>query len=433
MTVISDLQIDKERITQYSRSAGEPDWMLELRLAALDQAAQLDLPKVEKTKIDKWNFTQFQPFVQVDQVSEIDDLPISVKEWMGEGNKHVLVQHNGSMIYRQLGSELAEQGVIFTDLQTALREHPEKVEKFFMKSGVNINENKLIALNTALWSGGVFLYVPKNVTVEEPFVAMFTITGEGSGMVPHVIIVAEENSKVTYVEHRTSDEGSHVHNGITEIFAGAGSKVIFAGVNSFAKETVDYTYRIGRVGRDARIEWALGETGDGFAVSENYTLLKEDGASVDSKMVCIGTDEQKGNFTTRAVHFGKHTESQILSKGVLLDQAAQVFNGYTKIEKGAVRSSGEQTERILMLSGKARGDANPILLIDEFDVDRCGHAASVGKIDEMQLFYLMSRGLSRSEAENLIIRGFLNPVVSEIPHESVQNRLKEAIERKLGR
>jgi len=434
MTVNTQLQMDRDLIAQYSQSAQEPAWMLELRQEALTLAGTLPLPHVEKTKIEKWNFTQFKPFTQETAIQDLKDLPPSIAEWVGENDENILVQSNASTIFHKQSSKLKEQGVIFTDLQTALREHADLVQKYFMKAGIEVSQSNLTALHTALWSGGVFLYVPKNTVVEEPILALFALTGEGNGMVPHVLIVAEDNSRVAYVEKRLSAKNSvnNVHNGITEVFVGSGAKVTFAGLNSFAEQTVDFSKRIAYVKRDGRIEWAIGETGDGNSVSETFTILQENGASVDSKMISIGTGEQKGNFTTRAIHVGKHTESELLSKGVLLDQAAQVFSGITKIEKGATKANGEQTERLLMLSKQARGDANPILLIDEDDV-KCGHAASVGRIDEIQLYYLMSRGISRREAEKLIIRGFLDPVVAEIPLESVQNRLNEAIERKLSR
>ncbi len=170
---------------------------------------------------------------------------------------------------------------------------------------------------------------------------------------------------------------------------------------------------------------------DGNTVSENTTHLIGEGSTADTKTVSVGRGSQKQNITTEVIHHGKHSDGQILKHGVMTGAATMIFNGISKIEHGATKSNGEQTERILMLSEKARGDANPILLIDEDDVT-AGHAASVGRIDPIQMFYLMSRGIPRKEAERLIIHGFLAPVVNELPVESVKDRLIEAIERKVN-
>lgn len=432
MTVNTQVELDKT-ITSYSHAANEPAWMLDKRLAALAEVDQLPLPHVEKTKIDNWNFTSFVSFAEPIGTIDANHLPTELAELIGEDDHNLLVQVNGQQVMLRVSDTLKEQGVIFTSLSEAVKQYPELVEKYFMQA-VDTKENNLHALHTAVWSGGLFLYVPKNTVVEDPILAAFAVQGEGNGLVPHIIVVAEDNSQVTIVENRLSLDGgaNQVHNGITEVYVGAGATVTYAGVYSFAASVTDYTRRAAIVKRDGRIQWATGETGDSNTVSENFSKLIESGASVDSKLISVGTDQQRGNYTSRAAHFGKHTESNLLSKGVLLDEAAQVFNGITKIEKGATKANGEQTERLLILSGKARGDANPILLIDEDDV-KCGHAASVGRIDEIQLFYLMSRGIIRSEAERMIINGFLDPVVSEIPVERVQTRLKAAIERKLSR
>ncbi|MNP19562.1 FeS cluster assembly protein SufD [compost metagenome] len=167
-------------------------------------------------------------------------------------------------------------------------------------------------------------------------------------------------------------------------------------------------------------------------MSDTNSILKGNGSSSDSKVIAVGSGSQKLNYTTRAQHFGKNTPSQMITRAVLREQSTAIINGITKIEKGASKSDGQQTEKVLMLSPKARGDANPILLIDEDDVT-AGHAASVGQVNAEQVYYLMSRGISRTEAEALIIYGFLAPVVSQIPLEGLQTQLQSLVERKLGR
>ena len=169
---------------------------------------------------------------------------------------------------------------------------------------------------------------------------------------------------------------------------------------------------------------------DGDTISDNTTFLMGDGSLGDTKTVVVGRGEQKQNFTTNVTHFGKNSEGLILKHGVMKDSASSIFNGIGKIEHGATKSNAEQESRVLMLSEKARGDANPILLIDEDDVT-AGHAASVGRVDPIQLYYLMSRGIPQTEAERLVIHGFLAPVVNELPIETVKKQLTDLIERKV--
>ncbi|EIT87160.1 hypothetical protein A374_02864 [Fictibacillus macauensis ZFHKF-1] len=433
MSVETSFKYDKEYVTKFSQSRQEPQWLLELRVKAAELVNQLPMPKPDKTKIDKWNLTEFN-HVSAANVTAGGELPEKVQALMPEGEQagNLLVIQNGQTVHVSLTEELAAQGVIFTDLATAVEKHGELVQAYFMKEGVAVDEHKLTALHAALVSNGAFLYVPKNVEVSAPLQAIYYSDDASVGLVNHVIIAAEDNSSVTYVENYLSTTGEEeaVANIVSEVFAGAGAKVVYGAVDNLAKGTTTYVNRRGRVGRDARIEWALGQLNDGNTVSDNTTHLVGDGSFADTKTVNIGKENQKQNFVAQIFHHGKNSEGYILTHGVMKDEATSIFNGITKIEYGATKSNGEQTERVLMLSEKARGDANPILLIDEDDVT-AGHAASVGRIDPIQLFYLMSRGISKAEAERLIIHGFLGPVVKEMPLESVKNRLVEVIERKV--
>lgn len=431
MSVDLQLRFDREAITQYSKTNQEPEWFLASRLAAFDACASLELPVLEKTKIDKWNYEQFVPFVTQPQVNQADQLDDVVKAEIDVAAvKNLLVQKNASSIYLQASAELSQKGVIFTDLANALREHGDLVQKYWMKA-VAQNEHKLTALHAALVNGGVFIYVPKNVEVELPLQAVYQVAGDDALLCPHILLVAEANSKVTYVDTYVSSEGkSMVANSIVEVFVGAGASVRLASVRSMSAQVHDYTFRRAVVDRDGHMEWILGEMNDGNTVANNTTVLQGTGANVDTKSVSVGTGSQRQNLTSQVQHIGTHSQSLMTSKAVLTDEAATVLNGITKIEKGAEKADGEQGERILMLSEKARGDANPILLIDEDDV-KAGHAASVGRISEESVYYLMSRGITRKEAERLIVLGFLDSIVSQIPIEEVKNRLRQALERKL--
>ncbi|QOY36830.1 Fe-S cluster assembly protein SufD [Anaerobacillus isosaccharinicus] len=428
MSVDTQLQFDREYVTKFSKDANEPEWFLNQRLSSLELVGTKQLPKPDKTNIEKWNFSQFTHTVEPAGA----ELPEEIKGLISEeADQNVLAQRNGQLAFSKLSDSLKEQGVIFTDFQTAIRDHSDLVQKYFMKEAVTQDENSLTAMHGALVNGGTFIYVPKNVDVQIPLQAIYAISG-GSGFFNHILIVADENSTVTYVENYVSEDNeTAVANIIAEVYALQGATVSFGAVDNFASGVTTYVVRRGHAERDAKILWALGQLNDGNTVSENKTFLVGEGSFTDKKTVTIGTGEQRQNFTSHVVHYGKHSEGIILTHGVMKDSASSIFNGISKIEHGASKSNGVQTERVLMLSEKARGDANPILLIDEDDVT-AGHAASVGRIDPLQMFYLMSRGIPKKEAERLVIHGFLAPVVKEMPVEAVKTRLIEVIERKVN-
>lgn len=414
---------------------GEPAWLEAFRLKALNNADVLPLPRPDKTKIDKWNFTQFnQHTVNSETFSSLEQLPEAVKALVDieDQNKNLYIQRNQTPAFLTVTESLKNSGVIFTDIFTAAREHSDLLQKYLMTQVTNADEHRLAALNAALLNGGAFLYVPKNVEIDEPIQAIYLHDDKEASFFNHVIVVAEENSSVTYVENyiSTIESANGVANIITEVIAGTNAKVRFGAVDTLAKGITTYVNRRGVAARNGRIEWALGLMNEGNTISDNTTNLLGDGSFGDTKMVTIGRGDQWQNFTTKVVHYGQHTEGFILKHGVMKDSATSIFNGIGKIEHGASKSNAEQESRLLMLSKNARGDANPILLIDEDDV-MAGHAASVGRVDPLQLYYLMSRGIRKEEAERLVIHGFLAPVVNQLPIERVKKQLTEVIERKV--
>ncbi|TMN21276.1 Fe-S cluster assembly protein SufD [Lentibacillus cibarius] len=435
MTVDTKLPYNKDYISQFSQEKSEPEWMRDLRLQALEQADSLEMPKPDKTKIDKWNFSHFKHDApEAGKLTSLDHLPADIQEFLDVDNapENLLIQRNHTVAFASLKQELKDKGVIFTDIFTALREHGDLVKRYYMKDGVAVDEHRLTALHAALMNGGVFVYVPKNVQVEEPLQVIFWQEDPETAMFNHVLVVAEDNSSLTYVENYISqnEEQETVSNIVTEVIAHDNAQISFGGVDNFAAGTTTYINRRGVAYRDARIEWALGQMNDGNTVSENITHLIGENAVSNAKTVSVGRGKQSQNFTAKIVHFGKESEGHILQHGVMKGSATSIFNGIGKIEHGAKKSNAEQESRVLMLSEKARGDANPILLIDEDDVE-AGHAASVGRVDPIQLYYLMSRGITQTEAERLIIHGFLAPVVNQLPIESVKNQLSQVIERKV--
>ncbi|MEQ7682066.1 MULTISPECIES: Fe-S cluster assembly protein SufD [Bacillus] len=436
MTLETKLSVDQEYVKGFSEKHQEPAWLKNLRLQALEKAEDLPLPKPDKTKITNWNFTKFNKHtVDNAPLASLEDLADEAKALIDIENedKTLYVQRDQTPAFLSLSKELKDKGVIFTDILTAAREHSDLVEKYFMKDGVKVDEHKLTALHAALMNGGAFLYVPKNVQVETPVQAVYVHESNDTALFNHVLIVAEDHSSVTYVENyiSTVNPKEAVFNIISEVVTGDNASVTYGAVDNLSAGVTTYVNRRGAArGRDSKIEWALGLMNDGDTISENTTNLYGDGTYGDTKTVVVGRGEQTENFTTQIIHFGKASEGYILKHGVMKDAASSIFNGIGKIEHGASKANAEQESRVLMLSEKARGDANPILLIDEDDVT-AGHAASVGRVDPIQLYYLMSRGIPKEEAERLVIYGFLAPVVKELPIEGVKKQLVSVIERKV--
>lgn len=433
-TGVQSLPFDKEDVTVFSKQRMEPDWFVKKRLEALALSEQLSLPEPEKTRITDWNFTNFNYDTAAESVQSIDALPEAVQQLIGKGETsgNVLVIHNSRAVYCQLADKWRTQGVLFTDLATAVRDHSELVQHYYFQTTA-LDQHRLTALNGALVNGGAFIYIPENVSVDAPLQCIYYQDAPSSGLVAHTLLVAETNSQATYVENYLSAAavGEGVANLVSEVSVGDNARVQYGAVDHFSEKMVTFVSRRADVAKDGSLQWALGQMNDGNTLSENTTELIGDGASCDTKAVSIGSGAQKQNFDNHIRHIGRATISRLLVRGAQKDAANSIFNARTKIERGASQADGEQTQRVLMLSEEARGDANPILLIDEYDVI-AGHAASVGRVDPEQLYYLMSRGIAKEKAEKLIVEGFLKPVVDLLPVEGVRSQLSRLIEGKVG-
>lgn len=416
-------------VTLFSAGQEEPQWMLDLRLKAVKKMNTLELPHIERVKVHRW------PLMNVGNLNEeILGNPVMPSFDELEDNP-LIIQGRTTTFYEQMPVELSEQGVIFTDIFTAMKEHSELVEQYFMTKAVPMDEDKLTAFHAAMLNGGVFLYVPKNVVVKDTFESLFFQNmGDNSAWVKHVLIVAEENSEITYLE-RLQSEGETSEklsaNMVVEVIAKPGAKVKFAAIDRLGKDVTTYMNRRGYIMRNASLDWALGIMNDGDVIADFDSDLVGEGSHSEVKVVAISSGRQTQGIDTRVTNKASHSIGHILQHGVIRDRGTLTFNGIGHILKGAKGADAQQESRVLMLSDQARGDANPILLIDEFEVT-AGHAASAGRLDPDELYYLMSRGLPQKEAERLVTRGFLGSVITAIPVKSVQEELVKVIDRKLA-
>lgn len=385
-----------------SQSLNETAWLLEHRLKAFSFVNQLEAPEIERLDYSTW-----QLFEQAD------------------------VARTGEV---QALTEVDEQ-VILSNYCNLSKDATELFEKLYAESIFMDFKDSFNAFNSAFLTSGIFLYIPRGVAVEEPIEIDFLdeqLTGETKNH--QVFIYAEENSSVEIIERysttgkkeQTSKLTVHVH-----IQAGSGASVKYTGIDEFSKNNQTFFRRTGRTGRDAMIEFALGIMSDGNTIEDVQVDLLGDGSSADVKSVAISRGKQIQCANTQVNNHGSHTVGNIYQHGAVLEQAQLTFNGVGNVLKNAKQSDAQQESRILMLSDEARADTNPILLIDEYELT-AGHAASISRVDEGQLYYLMSRGLDQKQAERLVIRGFLGSVLSAISVKAVREKFIETIERKLS-
>lgn len=415
-------------IKAFSARNEEPSWMTDLRAAALEKAENLELPKIERVKFHRW------PLFNVN-TEEYAPQAMNIPSFDAMKDNPVIVQQGSITAFEQLSAKLADQGVIFTDIFTALQEHGDLVKEYYMNKAVEMDEDKLTAFHTAFMNSGVFLYVPKNVVIEEPIEAIFIQdSASEESFFKHVLIVADEHSEFSYLERFQTIGDQKVKisaNIVVEVIAKAGAKVKYSAVDQLGENVSTYMNRRGHIMRDASVDWALGVMNDGDVVADFDSDLVGEGSHSEVKVVAISAGKQTQGIDTRVTNKASHSVGHILQHGVIRERGTLTFNGIGHILKGAKGADAQQESRVLMLSDKARGDANPILLIDENEVT-AGHAASVGRVDPEEMYYLMSRGLRKEEAERLVIRGFLGSVITAIPVKEVQKEFVEVIEGKLN-
>ena len=402
----------------------EPQWFADLRQAAWDQAPDLALPDFAKINYRHWPLLDFAASGTANET-----VPAEIAAQQDEYN---FVSVGNATVKLTLPADLATQGVVFCDLATAVKDHGDLLQQYLLTKAIKADEDRLTAVNAALMTTGFFLYVPANVTIKAPIsILQVQDSRQASNFVSHSVIVGGDNSNFQVLQRVTTvGEEKNPASLAVEVITLPGSHVKFSSLDSLGEQTHAYFNRRGHLERDSEIDWTMGVLNDGNTIADFDSDLKGAGSHAEVQTVAISTGKQTQGIDTSVTNYGKHSEGNILQRGVLLEKSALVFNGVGKIIHGAHGAQAQQENRILMLSPEARGDANPILLIDENDVI-AGHAASVGRVDQGQMYYLMSRGLTKEVAQRLVILGFLGVVLSEIPVASVRDQMIAMIERKL--
>ncbi|HUH12090.1 MAG TPA: Fe-S cluster assembly protein SufD [Longimicrobiales bacterium] len=441
VTKVEGLIPGADRDTVERRGAEEPEWLRNGRLRAWKVYEETPLPT---TRLEEWRYTEVRQLA-LEQVRAADatgaapaadppaDLPerarrLVSRERLAAGR---VLQVGADIVSVELDPGMAERGVILTDLRTAAREHPELVEPWLGRI-LTPEHGKFQALNAAMWSAGVFLYVPRGVHVPAPIRVGRWIGEGGVAVFPRTLIVAEEASQVAYVDEYASpdvDQPVFVCAGV-EVVASDSAQVQHVGLQQWGAGVRHLSLQRTVAKRDAKLDTLVVNLGATVARVDNAASLEGPGSRSDMLGLSFAQGDQHFDHNTRQDHVSDHASSDLLYKSALYDKGRSVFRGIIKVFKGAQRTDAYQTNRNLLLSDKARADSLPNLEIEADDV-RCSHGATVGHLDEEELFYLMSRGLSRSEAERLVVFGFFGEVLERLSLPTVVEELRLAIEAKI--
>ncbi|MFH1591055.1 MAG: Fe-S cluster assembly protein SufB [archaeon] len=419
--------INADVVTQISRMKEEPGWMLDIRLKALALFESKPMPSwgVDLSAIEFDKITYYtRPLDK--QAASWEELPDNIKDTFDrlgipEAERKFLAgvgaQYDSEVIYHKTREDLEKRGVIFLDMDSAVREHPEIVKKYF-SSIIPASDNKFAALNTAAWSGGSFVYVPKDVKVDIPLQAYFRINAQSMGQFERTLIIAEPGSFVHYIEGCTAPTYSadSLHAAVVEVIAQEDSRIRYTTIQNWSDNIYNLVTKRAIAKKNATVEWIDGNLGSKVTMKYPAVFLMGEGARAEVLSIAFAGKGQILDAGAKAVHMAPKTSSIITNKSISLQGGKTIYRGLLGVRKGAKGSKSTVNCDALILDPESSSDTIPYIEIKEQDVS-IGHEATVGKVSEEQLFYLMSRGLSQEEAMTLIVAGFIEPFVKELPLE----------------
>ena len=414
-------------VREISALKGEPQWMLDFRLKALDIFLEMPMPEwgVELGALD---FEEFYYFMRATDTKKRtwEEVPDAIKDTFDklgipEAERKYLAgvetQMDSEAVYSSLKEEWESHGIIFVDMDTAIREYPELVQAH-ISTVVPIRDNKFAALNSAFWSGGSFVYVPENVNVEIPLQAYFRINAQSLGQFERTIIIADEGSNIHYIEGCTAPQYAEaaLHTGVIEIFVKKGAHARYTTIQNWSRNVYNLVTQRAVVDEDGLMEWVDGNLGSGVTMKYPAVILKGARAHGEILSIAFAGDDQHYDAGAKAIHLAPDTSSIITSKSISKGNGRSGFRGLVRVSRGAERAQSKIVCDALLLDRESRSDTYPYIDVSEDD-SKIEHEATVSKISEDQLFYLMSRGLSEEQASAIIINGFLEPFVKELPME----------------
>ena len=419
--------LTKKIVEEISYLKEEPEWMREFRLKALEIFLKKPMPKWG-ADLSGVNFDEISYYVKPTdrKGTSWEDVPDYIKktfEKLGipEAERKFLAgvgaQYDSEVVYHNIKKDLEKKGVIFLDTDTALKKYPEFFKEYFGKV-VPPTDNKFAALNSAVWSGGSFIYVPPGVHVDFPLQAYFRINAANIGQFERTLIIADEGSFVHYIEGCTAPTYSSysLHSAVVEIIAKRGARVRYTTIQNWAHNIYNLVTKRAVAYQDAVVEWVDGNMGSKVTMKYPCVIMKEKGARAEIISVAYAGKGQHQDTGAKVIHLAPHTSSRVISKSISKDGGRASYRGLVKIIKGAKGVRSNVNCDALILDEKSRSDTYPYMEINEEEVD-IGHEASVGRISEEEIFYLTSRGIPESEALALVVLGFIEPLTKELPME----------------
>lgn len=419
--------LDEEIVRQISAEKKEPQWMLEYRLRSLKAFHEKDMPNwgADLTGID---FDDIYYYAKPTEESKKswDDLPDEIKDTYNklgipEAEQKFLAgvgaQYDSEMVYHSLREDLEAQGVIFCDPETAVREHPEIVQEYF-GTIIPHNDNKFAALNSAVWSGGSFVYIPKGVKVDIPLQAYFRINSENFGQFERTLIIADEDSFVHYIEGCTAPiyTTDSLHSAVVEIIAKKGARVRYSTIQNWSSDVYNLVTKRAIAEEGATVEWVDGNIGSKTTMKYPAVYLTGEGAHGEILSIAFAGKGQDQDTGGKIVHAADNTSSVITSKSISKDGGISTYRGLIKANDGVKNARSNVVCDALILDEKSHSNTYPYMEMESADMSM-EHEARVSKISEEQLFYLMARGIDEEEAAMMIVNGFLDPLVKQLPME----------------
>jgi len=415
-------------VRDISAKKSEPEWMLDLRLKGLKLFGRKPMP-TWGAELDAIDFDNIKYFVRSTekQATTWDELPAEIKNTydrlgIPEAEKQRLVsgvaaQYESEVVYHQIREDLEEQGVLFLDTDTALKEQPELFREYF-GTVIPVGDNKFAALNTAAWSGGSFIYVPKGVNVEIPLQAYFRINTENMGQFERTLIIVDEDAYVHYVEGCTAPiySSDSLHSAVVEIVVKKGARCRYTTIQNWSNNVYNLVTKRATCEAGATMEWIDGNIGSKVTMKYPAVYLLGEYARGETLSIAFAGEGQHQDAGAKMVHAAPHTSSSIISKSVARGGGRTSYRGLVQVQDGAHHSASTVKCDALLVDQISRSDTYPYVDIREDDVSM-GHEATVSKVSDDQLFYLMSRGMEEDEAMAMIVRGFIEPIARELPME----------------
>jgi Fe-S cluster assembly protein SufB len=419
--------LDEGIVRQISQMKEEPEWMLKFRLKALEHFQARPVPTwgPDLSTLDLDDIYYYVKPIE-EEGKTWDDIPESIKdtfERLGipEAEQKFLAgvgaQYESEMIYHSIHEQLAEQGVIFKSIENGLKEHPELFKEYFGKI-IPFTDNKYAALNSAVWSGGSFVYIPPGLKVDLPLQAYFRLNVSNIGQFERTIIIADEGSQVHYVEGCTAPQYTtdSFHSGVIEIMVKKDARVRYTTIQNWSNNVYNLVTQRAKVEENGTMEWVDANLGSKVTMKYPSCMLMGKGAHGEILSIAFSGKGQQHDTGGKVIHLAPDTTSKIISKSISKDGGRASYRGLLRVNKGSTNVKSNVVCDALLLDDHSRSDTYPYIEVDEQDVN-IGHEASVSKVEDEQLFYLMSRGLSEEQATSMVVSGFIEPLVKELPME----------------